>query len=317
MPGVLWSHEFVGFVRPLLGVNLAYATVHDKDLSPTALVCLDRVGNEAWRRDSSAGIAALPADHVLVQDEGVPVILDEHGSQVQTWRGKVDHVSWNSETILLADAEVVYLTTPNLEVTRTFPRPAGFLSASVEVLGEGVYWTEEDRLMAWAPDRGTRMLLELPRAEIVAAGTRYEARTGKRAFFGHWSLTLKDGQVQMIDPSDPSGTLRSWGRQWFIALDASSRLAFAYTALPPSVKAYVTLDGTVRWVEILSRFCCGGAPLRLPNGDYVANESCANLVVWFDESGRVLHEKAHDGILQVAVLDDGIVAVAEERAIVA
>jgi len=77
------------------------------------------------------------------------------------------------------------------------------------------------------------------------------------------------------------------------------------------VVACIAVDGSLRWIEILGRHCCGGNPRALSDGSYVADQDCSERVVWFDRDGRVLHEREHESVLAVEPLRDGLVAVVD------
>ena len=164
------------------------------------------------------------------------------------------------------------------------------------VLDAAVMYVEKERVMRSGRNGRTKTVCDVPTEAAHAAMTRWERDTGTAALDGVW--------MARSDPKRPSqkAEARSLGigdrlpfAAWHLHHDDVAGSLYLVNHIQPHVVIALEASGGVKWCTYLSAGCCGGAPIRLANGELVVSSGCGGSVSWLDATGRVAATKHPPG----------------------
>lgn len=322
MPERVWRRELpgrnVGSVH-VGGERIAFSYVDDQGKpgspGPQMLVAFDFDGHEQWRVPRHRAELALESGGFLaVSDAGDLVELAADGRRRTDLRdgpstlSGVRSVSRRGERIVIStESEAVLLNDGGVVVGR-FPRPHrdNMDMTWSTFTGEGFAWIEGDELMVSDAKGEVRRLASALDEAAEGAMRRFEEETGIPALGGMLRLEIPaEDMNQLVEamkklPQGGKGFKvgERFGRcLWTLDVDADERVIFLSNLHPPHVIICVDFDGNTRWSKYLNSACCGGTPVPLPNGLYVASSGCGGILSWINLDGHVLYRsEPHGGV---------------------
>lgn len=296
MPNTVWSYSVKG-MRPgvLLGDDriLLHYIPEGRTGDSTILRCFTFGGRELWNHSGWRGLISLPGNRFLVASSGVPLLITDGGQVLRRWTADgVEQVTRHNNLLLLADKRHVWAA--DLELSHlwelTWP---GESSPAIDCFVNGrLYWTEGNTLRSCIPEGGSAVLGQLSESAMREAMHRHERTTGGSALSG-WYASLGTGsEFVPFQAGD-----RPQHYYWRVSFDARMNCFLLANALAPHLVLCLDDKGQHLWCQYLSCGCCGGVPVALPDGHYVASSGCGGILSWLSSDGAILFQTVpHEGV---------------------
>jgi hypothetical protein len=273
------------------------------------LVCYNLTGSRRWVQPGWHVLLCLSGSRFLVNNsEGRPLVISGDGDILH--RGKlkgVERAQRHGDMLLLADKDKVWAADLELGCLWQIAR-SGSSGPSIDCFADGVfYWVEGDSLWCCTPGSQPDLLCPLPADRIAAAMDEWEQTTGRSALSG-WYTQPGMSDFAAFEMGD-----RPFVFYWRVVFDDEEGQLFLANAMAPHLILCLDRFGRPRWCKYISSGCCGGAPSRLPSGQYVASSGCGGILSWLDGDGNLLFQsEPHEGVglaraysSEVRVLPDG------------
>jgi hypothetical protein len=296
----------------LAGSQIAFSYIDDQRVPGTPgrhrLVCLDPKGNERWSiRDYRLELALRDEWFVGVTRAGELRVVDVDGRQCdgirdgrkKAVRKEVLEVRRWRDGLIVRTATDVFVVDASLMLVERFPAPV--TNSNLILVDGALMYVERKRVMRADRHGRTTIVCDVPTEMADDAMTRWEKETGIAALDGVWMVRC-DPKSPDPDSAVAKGKVlglgdRPLGSAWYLHSDDVAGSLFLVNHIQPHVVIALQSDGQVQWCTYLSPHCCGGAPVRLANGELVVSSGCGGGVSWLDSTGQVLRQSAGWGML--------------------
>jgi hypothetical protein len=295
MPEILWFHADEGEQPDVLlgeGRILMHYTAVSGGHKGIELLCYDFEGRRLWRRPGLTCLLSLPGGRFVVNTpEGRPMAIDSDGQVMhRSGFGGIERAVRHGEMLLFAGKNEIYATDCCLRGLREIAWPGQSASAIDCFVDGAIYWVEGNCLRRCTLDGPPEDLCPLPRDLIAETMDEWERTMEISALVGWYSRTDMSGSAAFKTGDRP------FCFYWRVAFDAAGQQFFLANAVGPHLVLCLDRTGCPRWCTYLWCGCCGGVPVVLPNGLYVASSGCGGILSWLDREGKVLFQSVpHKG----------------------